>query len=56
MLPKIQVGNTHTKITVEELFCGDEYGIMSEVIKQNFTRRDEFIADLHTFHKLEIVR
>ena len=44
------------KITVEELFYGDEYGIMGEVVKQVFARQDEFIAAPHTFRELEIVR
>ena len=44
------------KITVEELFYGDKYGVMSEVVKQVFARQDEFVADPHTFRELEIVR
>ncbi len=44
------------KITIEELFYGDKYGIMGEVVKQVFVRQDEFIADSHTFRELEIVR
>ena len=44
------------KITIEELFYGDKYGIMGEVVKQVFAQQDEFIADLHTFRELEIVR
>ena len=44
------------KITIEELFYGDKYGIMGEVVKQVFARRDEFVADPHTFRELEIVR
>ena len=44
------------KITVEELFYGDKYGIMGEVVKQVFARQDEFVADPHTFRELEIVR
>ena len=44
------------KITVEELFYGDKYGIMGEVVKQVFTRQGEFIAAPHTFRELEIVR
>ena len=44
------------KITVEELFCGDKYGVMGEVVKQMFARQDEFIAAPHTFRELEIVR
>ena len=43
-------------ITIEELFYGDKYGIMSEVVKQVFARQDEFVADPHTFRELEIVR
>ena len=39
-----------------ELFYGDEYGIMGEVVKQVFARQDEFVADPHTFRELEIVR
>ena len=44
------------KITIEELFYGDKYGVMSEVVKQVFARQDEFVADPHTFRELEIVR
>ena len=44
------------KITSEELFYGDKYGVMGEVVKQVFARQDEFIADPHTFRELEIVR
>ena len=44
------------KYTIEELFYGDKYGIMGEVVKQVFVRQDEFIADPHTFRELEIVR
>ena len=44
------------KITIEELFYGDKYGVMGEVVKQVFARQDEFIADPHTFRELEIVR
>lgn len=44
------------KYTVEELFYGDKYGIMGEVVKQVFARQKEFIAAPHTFRELEIVR
>ena len=44
------------KITIEDLFYGDKYGIMGEVVKQVFARQDEFVADPHTFRELEIVR
>ena len=44
------------KITIEELFYGDEYGVMGEVVKQVFARQDEFVADPHTFRELETVR
>ena len=44
------------KITIEELFYGDKYGVMGEVIKQVFARQDKFIADPHIFRELEIVR
>ena len=44
------------KITIEELFYGDKYSVMSEVVKQIFARRDEFVADPHTFRELDIVR
>ena len=44
------------KITVEELFYGDKYGVMGKVVKQVFARQNEFIADPHTFRELEIVR
>lgn len=44
------------KITIEELFYGDKYGIMGEVVRQVFARQEEFIADPHTFRELEIVR
>ena len=45
-----------SKITGEELFYGDKYGVMGEVVKQVFARQDEFVAYPHTFRKLEIVR
>ena len=41
---------------IKELFYGDKYGVMSEVVKQVFARQDEFVADPHTFRELEIVR
>ena len=44
------------RITREDLFSGDKYGVMGEVVKQVFARQDEFIADPHTFRELEIVR
>ena len=44
------------KITIEELFYGNKYGIMGEVVKQVFARQDEFVADPRTFRELEIVR
>ena len=44
------------KIMIEELFYGDKYGVMGEVVKQVFARQDEFVAYPHTFRKLEIVR
>ena len=44
------------KITIEELFYGDKYCVMGEVIKQIFARQEEFVADPHTFRELEIVR
>ena len=44
------------KITIKELYYGDKYGVMGEVIKQVFARQDEFVADPHTFRELEIVR
>ena len=44
------------KITIEELFYGDKYGIMGEVLKQMFARQKEFVADPHTFRELELVR
>ena len=44
------------KITIEELFYGDKYSVMGEVVKQVFARQDEFVADPHTFRELEIVR
>ena len=44
------------KITIEELFYGDKYGVMGEVVKQVFARQDEFVANPHTFRELEIVR
>ena len=44
------------KITIQELFYGDKYGVMGEVVKQVFARQDEFVADPHTFRELEIVR
>ena len=43
------------KITIEELFYGDKYGVMGEVVKQVFARQDEFVANPHTFRELEIV-
>ena len=44
------------KITIEELFYGDKYGIMGEVVKHVFARQKEFIAVPHTFRELELVR
>ena len=44
------------KITIEELFYGDKYSVMGEVVKQIFARREEFVADPHTFRELEMVR
>ena len=44
------------KITIEELFYGDKYGVMGEVVKQVFARQDEFVADPNTFRELETVR
>ena len=44
------------KITIEELFYGDKYGVMGEVVKQVFAQQDEFVADPHTLRELEIVR
>ena len=44
------------KYTVEELFYGDKYSIMGEVVKQVFARQKEFIVAPHTFRELEIVR
>lgn len=44
------------KITIEELFYGDKYGVMGEVVKQVFARQDEFVADPHMFREPEIVR
>ena len=43
------------KITIEELFYGDTYGMMGEVVKQVFARQEEFVADPHTFRELETV-
>ena len=44
------------KITIEDLFYGDKYGVMGEVVKQVFAQQDEIVADPHTFRELEIVR
>ena len=44
VLPKAKEVTRIAKITVEELFYGDKYGIMGEVVKQVFARQDEFIA------------
>ena len=44
------------KITIEDLFYGDKYGVMGEVVKQVLARQDEFVANPHTFRELEIVR
>ena len=44
------------KITIEELFYGGKYGVMSEVVKQVFARQEKFVADPHTFRELETVR
>ena len=44
------------KITIEELFYGEKYGIMGEVVKQVFARQDEFIESPHSFTELETVR
>ena len=43
------------KITIEELFYSDKYGVMGEVVKQVFARKEEFIADPQTVRGLEIV-
>ena len=32
------------KITIEELFYGDTYGVMGEGVKQVFARQDEFVG------------
>ena len=56
MLPKAKEVTYMAKITIEELFYGDKYNVMGEVVKQVFARQDEFIADPHTFRELEIVR
>ena len=44
------------KLTVEQLYYGDEYGVMGEVVKQVFARQEDLVADPHTFRELEIVR
>ena len=44
------------KITIKELYYGDKYAVMSEVVKQVFARQEEFVADPHTFRELETVR
>ena len=44
------------KLTVKQLYYGDEYGVMGEVVKQVFARQEELVADPHTFCELEIVR
>ena len=41
------------KITIEELFYGDKYGVMGEVVKQVFARQDEFVADEIIMAKIE---
>ena len=56
VLPKAKEVTHMAKITIEELFYGDKYGIMGKVVKQVFVRQDEFVADPHTFRELEIVR
>ena len=56
VLPKAKEVTYLAKITIEELFYGDKYGIMGEVVKQVFARQDEFVADPRTFRELEIVR
>ena len=44
------------KNTIEELFYGGKYCVMSEVVEQVFARQDEFIADPYAFREMEIVR
>ena len=44
------------KITIEELFYGDKYGVKGEGVKQVFARQEKLVADPHTFCELEIVR
>ena len=43
VLPKAKEVTQMAKITVEELFYDDKYGVMGEVVKQVFARRKEFI-------------
>ena len=38
MLPKAKEITYMAKITIEELFYGDKYGVMGEVVKQVFAR------------------
>ncbi len=44
------------KFTIEELYCGDKYGIMGEVVKEVFGHQEEFIRDPIQFRELETVR
>ena len=44
------------KITIEELFCGEKYLVMSEVVKATLTRPHTTSLSEQDFRELEIVR
>ena len=44
------------KFTIEELLCGEKYGILGEVVKQVFSHQEEFKKAPIQFRELEIVR
>ena len=50
-------GNTHVKLTVEQLYYGDEYGVMGEVIKSLLQNPPPKVTiDPIAYRELEIVR
>ncbi len=44
------------KFTIEELYCGDKYGIAGEVIREIYAHQEDFTKDPNQFRELEIVR
>ena len=51
-------GGWHTmaQITIKELYYGEKYSVMSEVIKATLTRPHVVSLNEQAFHELEIVR